>query len=465
VSSSSADGSPNQAPATDRLDSWKDIAAYLRRDVSTVQRWERREGMPVRRHFHRKTASVYAYRSDIDEWWQRRDLRLVATSEHDGQDLPAGVESGARTALSRHSWRMPATVAGVVLASVVALAIVDWPDRNPSTPTFAIDPSAYQEYVVGRYHLSKQNEDDLVLAIRHFEQAAKIEPKYAAAYAALSEAWWARGIWGGQTLGHVESASRAAAQKALASNPALVEARVSLGRIRYTYDWDWAGAEADFRQALAIDPDNRDAHYSYAMLLMGLGRFAESIDHVERAAQLDPSSSMVQSGFGRVLYRARRYDDAIDHLRRAIALEPRNYGAFNRLGDVYAVVGRYDEALNAYDDARKGFPGPWGHLARQAYVYALMGRTREARQMLEDLKHRRRTPLWDGAKAYAALGDRDKAFELLFRAIDEPSRNELLFFVKEDPAFDSLHQDVQWKPLLDRLNLAPAVDEAVLRTR
>jgi hypothetical protein len=95
-----------------------------------------------------------------------------------------------------------------------------------------------------------------------------------------------------------------------------------------------------------------------------------------------------------------------------------------------------------------------------------MERASEARQLLEDLEHPQEhaqgMPLWDGAKAYAALGDLDKAFEWLFRAIDEPFRQELLFFVKEDPAFDTLHKDARWKPLLARLNLATSVDPGTL---
>jgi tetratricopeptide (TPR) repeat protein len=230
-------------------------------------------------------------------------------------------------------------------------------------------------------------------------------------------------------------------------SPELAEAHVALGRIRYTYDRDWPGAEASFRRALEIDPNNLDAHYFYAMLLMGLGRFAESIEHIERAAQLDPLSSMIQSGFGRVLYRARRYDEAIEHLHRAIALEPRNYSAYSRLGDVYDSAGRYAEALASYEQARgAGFGENW-HVVRRARVYARMGRTDQARRMLQDLESGTGVPLVEGAKAYAALGDRDRAFELLFQAVDEPS---LVIFIKEEPTFDRLHPDARWKALLAR---------------
>ena len=97
-----------------------------------------------------------------------------------------------------------------------------------------------------------------------------------------------------------------------------------MGRLRFGHDWDWRGAEEDFRRALDIDPNDLDAHFFSAMLFMALGRFSESIAHIERAEQLDPLSSTVHSAFGRVLYRGRKFDQAIPHLNQAIALEPRS---------------------------------------------------------------------------------------------------------------------------------------------
>jgi serine/threonine-protein kinase len=103
-----------------------------------------------------------------------------------------------------------------------------------------------------------------------------------------------------------------------------------MGRIKY-FDWDWTGAAKDFGRALEIDPNNLDAHFFHGYLFSALGRFSESIAHMQRAEQLDPLSATVQSGFGRVLYRARRFEDAISHLNRAIDLEPQSPGAYSRL--------------------------------------------------------------------------------------------------------------------------------------
>jgi tetratricopeptide (TPR) repeat protein len=452
MTASSRTGAAPDKQSDDRLDSWKDIAAYLKRNVSTVQRWEKHEGLPVRRHFHKKVGTVYAYRSDIDEWSQRRAVRIGSTTECPGDAAAASSEPDARGSLWNERRWMPAATIAVALASALILIAITWTSGNSGAMTgMATQSTAYEEYRLGRYHMSKQNEADIARAIHHFEQAARIAPTYAPAYAALSDAWWVRGIWGEQTLSQVETASRAAAQKALASSPETAQAHVSLGRIKYTYDRDWSGAEADFRRALAIDRDSVDAHYFYAMLLMGLGRFPEAIDHIGRAARLDPLSSMIQSGFGRVLYRARRYDEAIDRLHRAIALEPRNFSAIGRLGDAYEMAGRYAEALASFQKAHG--PRAKDQTARRARIYARMGRTAEARQLLEDAEKDEAFHPVSLAQVYAALGERDRAFELLFRVVDDPEHYPLLLFFKEDPPFDSLHPDARWTELLAKLSL------------
>ena len=319
----------------------------------------------------------------------------------------------------------------------------------------SINPAAHQEYLLGNYYGSKLNEEDLTRAVHHFQRATEIDPNYAAAYAGLSGAWMQRGIWGAKSFNDVQSASRAAAQRAMDLDDRLAEAYVARGHVKYVYDWDWTGAEKDFRHALELDPNNLDAHSHYAFLLQALGRFPESISHMERAEQLDPLSSTIHSGFGRTLYRARKFDEAILHLNRAIELEPRNYGAYGRLGDVYEQMGKYDLAMTNVEQAQKLQSGGRnvGYPARLARVYAKMGKRDEALGTLEKLKattESSRLPLLQMAAAYAALGARDEAFDLLFRLVDE--RNNLSIFIKADPPLDNLHSDPRWPTLLRRMN-------------
>jgi TolB-like protein/DNA-binding winged helix-turn-helix (wHTH) protein/Tfp pilus assembly protein PilF len=310
----------------------------------------------------------------------------------------------------------------------------------------SVNPGAYQEYLLGQHYLWRLNEEDLTRAIDHFERAISLDPKYAAAYAGLSHAWWWRGVWGAKTPKQVKSASRAAALRALELDPQLAEALVSTGRIRFSYDWDWTGAEKDFGRALELDPNCLDAHFFHGMLLMALGRFPESIAHIEKAEQLDPLSPTVQSAFGRILYRARRFDEAIVHLNQAIELEPQS-GPYDRLADVFEEMGRYAEAIALHEKADKllGRPGGGPSIAR---IYARMGKADEARRVL-DRQWTSKLPWFEPATAYAALGDKDEAFRLLFGMLEE---RDSLNYVRTDPRLDSLHSDPRWQVLLRRMN-------------
>ena len=387
-----------------------------------------------------------------------RGYRFVADVREEspnGEQLGAGVTTGPAPGCgSSRAVAVPRWVAlGALTALVVALvAYLQHPDgaigrRSAGTA----NGQAYQEYQLGRYYVWKSNEQDLKRAIDHFERATRLDPGYAAAYAGLSHAWWARGPYGAMRQEDVAAPSRAAARKALALDDRLAEAHVALGRDMQMYEWDWPAAEQGFRQALAIDPDNVDAHYFYGFLLMGLGRFAESISHFERAAQVDPLSSAIQSGFGRALYRAYRFDEAITHLNRAIDLEPRNDSAYERLAAVYEEMGRYAEALATHEKA-SDLTGRGRNNLVTARIYARMGMRNEAREILDALRGRPAgVPPLEAAAVYAVLGEGDEAFELLFKHVEQ--RKLAAGYFNVGPQFESLQSDPRWPALLRHANL------------
>jgi TolB-like protein/DNA-binding winged helix-turn-helix (wHTH) protein len=342
--------------------------------------------------------------------------------------------------------KLQSDVAGAVADEVRARVTAE--ERARLASAGSADPAAYQEFLLGQHYLWRLNEEDLARAIEHFEQSVRLDAGYAAAHAGISHAWWWRGIWGATTFKQVESPSRVAAVKALELDPDLPEAHVSVGRIKFGHEWDWSGAREAFTRALAIDPNNVDAHFFSAMLCMALGCFSEAIDHMERIEERDPLSATVQSFFGRVLYRARRYDDAIVHLNRAIELDPQSpAGAYGRLADVYEAVGKYDEALMLLEKgARIEGRSRIAATPRVARIYALMGKREEAIGMLNGLRGANPHQL---AMAYTAIGDHDKAFRLLFGIIEDPSFD---VYVKTDPPFDRLHSDPRWREVLRRMN-------------
>jgi len=323
-----------------------------------------------------------------------------------------------------------------------------------------VNPEAHEAYLLGRYHLRRQNEAELKLAIGHFERATQLDADYAAAWAGLSIAWLQRGLFGATSFREVEQPAREAALKALAADANSAEGYTALAIFKNRYEWDWAGSEHDFRRAIDLNPGSVEAHRFFAFLLSALGRHDEAISEIQTAEKLDPLSSLVQSDLGVGFYRARKYEQAEWHLKRAIDLDPLNYGAYGRLGSLYGEMGRYADAIARLEKAETQQGGAGGagsdrgrrYAANLALVYARMGRREEALQMLEELR-RTIVPVRfpkEAAAVWAALGNKDEAFRLLFDAVEK--RAEILIFMKIDSSFDSLHSDPRWKELLRPMN-------------
>jgi adenylate cyclase len=265
-------------------------------------------------------------------------------------------------------------------------------------------------------------------------------------------AWQLLGLQGG--VRGVDTQAGAAAQKALELDDRLADAHVARGRLQLFDDWDWKGAENSIRRALELDPNNVEAHFYYALVHLAVGRFPEAIAEIQTAEQLDPLSHQVQANYGRILLHAGQLEEALRRVKQAIEREPRSANAHVRLAAVYEAMGRYPEALASHDKARvlrgDALDNPIFRLS-VAKVYARMGKSSEAKRMFKGLK--KEVPRGDfGAGFYAAVGDKDEAFRLLFNMVEEREGHNI--FIGTDPQFVSLHADPRWPELLRRMNLA-----------
>lgn len=342
--------------------------------------------------------------------------------------------------------KLQSDVAGSVANEIRIQVTAD--ERARLASAHDINPQAHEAFLLGQYHLSKNNEQDMNQAVEYFERATQIAPDYAAAYAGLSNARLQRGwvLKTGANYKGVESQSRTAALKAIALDEQLVEAHNSLGRIKLLYDWDWEGAEHEFKRALELDPGSAEAHIFYGHILAFLRSDETAIREGQVGVQLDPLSSSVQSSFGRILFCARKYAEALTHQKRAVELEPRNAEAYFRLADVYIATGNYDQAIAAFERVGELTPEFESFRAGIAHVYARMGKQREARHMISKSKA---DPM-SIAFVYVALGDKDQAFRILERAVEE--RSPVLIGLKAVPFLEDLHSDPRWQTLLRRMN-------------
>ncbi|MBV9179795.1 MAG: tetratricopeptide repeat protein, partial [Acidobacteria bacterium] len=301
-----------------------------------------------------------------------------------------------------------------------------------------INPAARDEYLLGSIIYRRDNPSDAQRAAEHFEKAIRLQPDYAEAYASLS---LTKTLEGGHLL-----EGKAAATRALELDPNLSEAHAAMAEVKEILEWDWAGADREFRRAMELNPASLDACGCYAAFLAGQGRLPEAFAIIEHAEAVTPQSSLIELIHGIVLYFAHRFSEAVPYLQRAIELEPHDELAYIFLGIVYEQLGKSRDALALLD--RPEFR-PSGALAL-AYVKA--GHRAEALNMLRTLTRLHPNPdMYGTAVAYFALGDIDRGAEWLGKSLD--AKEEFADSAKLDPAFDSVRSDPRYQRVAARLKI------------
>ncbi len=216
-----------------------------------------------------------------------------------------------------------------------------------------LDTEAYHLYLKGRYSLNKRTVNDLRRSIDYFRQAVAKQPDFAAAHAGLADAYGLLTEYHGELPRDTYAEARAAAERALELDAALAEAHTSVAYVKQFYEWDWAGAEAELRRALALNPGSATAHQWYAELLSAMGRHDEALAEIRRATENDPVSLIVSSVEAHLLYLARRYDEAIEQCRKVIDLDPNFPEVYIYLKRSLDEKGLFEEAVEARQIRRR----------------------------------------------------------------------------------------------------------------
>ncbi len=324
-------------------------------------------------------------------------------------------------------------------------------DRQQITRNYTENTEAYQLYLKGRYYWNKRSSDRLSKAAVFFEEAIEKDPNYALAYSGLADSY---------SVPQNPLAPRdrmpkakAAAMKALELDDTLAEAHSSLGNVKHLYDWDFAGAEREFKRAIELDPNYASAHQFYALLLMSLERWPEANDQIKRALELDPLSLIINSSAGRILYAERRYDEASEQLRKTLELDPNFARAHFFLGQVYQQKGMQEQAIAEFQKALQLDVNQY-LLAGLGYAYATSGKRDEAMKVLDqlkDLSKQRYASALGIAIIHLGMGEKDQAFEWLEKAYQE--RSEGLSWLAVEPRFDSVRADPRMADLIKRVGL------------
>jgi len=316
------------------------------------------------------------------------------------------------------------------------------------------DTEAYQSYIKGRYYWNKRDADGLKKAIAYFEDAILKDPNYALAYAGLADSYATLGVVEDQSSQDLMPKARSAALRALELDDGLAEAHASLGYVKHRFEWDWPGAEKEFKRAIELNPEYSAAHQWYGWFLISETRFDEAQSEFRRAEQIDPLSLYTNLTAGAASYYSGQYDKAAAQYRKVIEMDPGFWLAHRWLGKTYERLGKYDEAIREYQTVVNLHGGNMAQAPALACVYAEAGRKTEARQVLAEIlkaaKQKYVSP-HSMAMIYATLGDSDQAFAWL--AKDIQAHDDNLVFLRVEERFQSLRSDPRFADLVKQVGI------------
>lgn len=319
------------------------------------------------------------------------------------------------------------------------------------------DVEAYQAYLKGRYFLNKQTREDLEKTVEHFKQAIHLSPNYALAYAGLADVYANRANRASTTESreHNYELAKNAALKAIEIDSDLAEAHASLGFIARSSDWDWIESEQALKRAIELNPNYPTAHHYYALLLATLGRMDEALSEITIAQRLDPLSLLINADTAEMYVFARRPEQAIEVAKKALEMDRGFLRLRLMLMSAYLGAGMTDDAIRE----AQSLPDTEGRAAIypmsiMGCAYADSGQRSAALQVVEKLlalADQYSPALVQAAATCARLGDQDRAFELIEKAL--AVRNDRLLFIKVDPRFDRLRTDERYERLLGQMKL------------
>ena len=382
------------------------------------------------------------------------DLKLIER----GESVRRHNERRARVAVARKYGGMVTTVACVFVLG--GLAATWWHlKRTPSGPTtLAPTPerstasaAALNEYRLGRFWMAKRTSEGFSNALAHFDRAMELDPRFPHPHAARAECFDLAASYNMVPVAEAFPKARDAALAALRLNTNVVEAHLALALYQRSYEWDWAGAEASFRRALALNPGSASAHQWYSSLLSALGRVDEAVEHARRAVQLDPSSLSVNANLGARLYLARRYQEAIAQYEKVITMDPSFPAAYHELAAVYWKTDLlFDAARVRLEGLLRAGESRTNHLML-LNLMRTEGTLRFWRKYAEQLEDADPPKPMQLAAALIRAGLTNEALRALSDAV--AMRDPGVIYLNAEPMHDAIRHEPDFARLSERLGL------------
>ena len=329
-------------------------------------------------------------------------------------------------------------------------------EKELLTKHYTENSEAYQLYLKGRYFWNKRTGDGLKKGISYFNEAVEKDPSYALAYAGLADSYSLLSDYNELPPKQAYPQARKAVMRALELDEQLAEGHATLAFINTTYDWDWLGAEREYRRAIELNPNYETAHQWYAEYLSGMGRHEEALAEIRRAKEINPVSLIINAVEAWILYHARQYDAAIAQGQKVVEMDPNFAEVYEYLKRSYDQKGMFKEAISARQMRRRlgGFDAEMTPALREAAT-ATSARVYWQKRLEQEMEESKRelNTAFDMAEIYAQLGEKDRAFTWLVKAYEE--RYFMMMYLKVAPNLDPLRSDPRFADLLRRVGHRP----------
>ncbi|MEX2303656.1 MAG: FlgO family outer membrane protein, partial [Bryobacterales bacterium] len=326
-------------------------------------------------------------------------------------------------------------------------------EQQPFGPSTR-DAEAYRFYLQGRYLWNRRGAG-LRQAADYFQKAADRDPDYALAWAGLADSFLMLGGWGLMRPPEAFPRARDAASRAIQMEETLAEPHATLGYLKTLYEWDWPGAEREFRRAIELNPEYGTAHHWYAFYLLTVGSASEALVEIRRARDVDPLSPIINAEVAHFYIFARQYEQAVREAQKALELDPAFPSTYRLLGHAFALQGKRQEAKAAIDQGNRLSEQGSVFVGISGSVLAFAGYTEEARKLLAELTRRAETEYLFPALLgifHASLGEKDRAFDYFDQALEERS---MVASWLRDPALDDIASDTRFRRIFERMGLKP----------
>jgi len=333
---------------------------------------------------------------------------------------------------------------------------------RPLVKRYTENLAAYDLCLKARYHLLKMTPEGREAGRRYCEQAIALDPNYALAHVMLAESYFWSAFWGSMDPREAFSRAKSAALEALRFDDTIADAHSALGTVLGSGEFDWPGAEREFRRARELSLSSAVVRYDYAWcyamwFLYPLGRVEQALAEMRRALELDPLDPFTNTLVGLLLHSMRQFEPAIEQLQHAIDLDPTFSFSHWFLSITYAQNGQFEEAIAAAEKANQFSGGNALILGTLGSLYGRAGRTAEARQLLEELTARRRltyVPASALSIVHRGLGEPQESLEWIAKGIEE--RDPIIVTaLKASPTYDSVRPHPAYQALLRKMNLEP----------